>query len=145
MQTGRLGAMLKIVPVAPFAIFLSAWTQRVALPLGRKDDPSFDMDVFRSAVTAIMDGTAFAPALIPPVEPPARSGASTGRPTLRRPTTGEQVKQVQAKLKVPIDGNFGPKTEAAVRAFQRDHGLVPDGIVGPKTWATLDSLADPSG
>ena len=32
----------------------------------------------------------------------------------------------------------GPKTEAAVREFQRSHSLVPDGIVGPKTWAALD-------
>ncbi|HEX5684214.1 MAG TPA: peptidoglycan-binding domain-containing protein [Ideonella sp.] len=32
-------------------------------------------------------------------------------------------------------GTFGPKTEAAVRAFQRKLGMVGDGIVGPKTWA----------
>ena len=34
---------------------------------------------------------------------------------------------------------FGPKTEAAVRAFQRQRRLVPDGIVGPKTWAEIDA------
>jgi len=28
-------------------------------------------------------------------------------------------------------------TEALVREFQRTHGLVPDGIVGPKTWEAL--------
>ena len=55
---------------------------------------------------------------------------------------GEQVKQVQSKVGVPVDGNFGPKTEAAVRAFQRDHSLVPDGIVGPETWAKLDGVAE---
>lgn len=32
-----------------------------------------------------------------------------------------------------IDGDFGPRTEAAVKAFQRAHHLVPDGIVGPLT------------
>lgn len=36
-----------------------------------------------------------------------------------------------------IDGKKGPKTEAAVRAFQRANGLEPDGIVGPKTLAKL--------
>jgi peptidoglycan hydrolase-like protein with peptidoglycan-binding domain len=50
------------------------------------------------------------------------------------------VKQVQAKLGLDTDGKFGPETEATVRAFQRDHGLVPDGIVGPKTWAQLDTV-----
>jgi peptidoglycan hydrolase-like protein with peptidoglycan-binding domain len=32
-----------------------------------------------------------------------------------------------------VDGLFGGRTEAAVCAFQRAYGLVPDGIVGPKT------------
>ncbi len=36
-----------------------------------------------------------------------------------------------------VDGNFGPKTSAALRFFQRDHFLTPDGIAGPKTFAAL--------
>lgn len=114
-----------------------------ALPPGRKDDPNFEMNGFRSAVAAILGGAAAPPTLIPAAEPPAQPGAPAGRPTLRRPAMGELVKQVQAKVGVIVDGNFGPKTEAAVRAFQRAHGLVPDGIVGPKTWAALDGLPTP--
>lgn len=106
-----------------------------ALPAGRKSDPLFDMDNFRSEVAAIMDGSAPSPNLIPAIEPSGKT-----RPTLRRGATGELVKQVQAKIGVTQDGDFGSKTEAAMRAFQRDHDLVPDGIIGPKTWEVLDRV-----
>lgn len=116
-----------------------------ALPKDRKVDPLFDMDAFRSSVAAIISSTAPAPSLIPAAEPPAAlPGASARRPTLRRGATGKLVEQLQAKVGVPVDGNFGAKTEAAVRAFQRPRGLVPDGIVGPKTWAGLDAVAEPT-
>lgn len=39
-----------------------------------------------------------------------------------------------------VDGVFGAETQAAVRAYQRAHGLVPDGIVGPITMANMDAL-----
>jgi N-acetyl-anhydromuramyl-L-alanine amidase AmpD len=109
-----------------------------ALPHGRKPDPSLHMPTFRSFVEAVLNGTAPAPVLIPAAET-----GGTARPTLRRGATGELVKQVQAKVGVAPDGagTFGPQTEAAVREFQRRHGLVPDGIVGPKTWAALDAEA----
>lgn len=37
----------------------------------------------------------------------------------------------------PIDGLGGPRTKAAVVAFQRANGLEPDAIVGPLTWGRL--------
>jgi peptidoglycan hydrolase-like protein with peptidoglycan-binding domain len=115
-----------------------------ALPSGRKSDPNFDMAAFRVSVASIMSGTAPPPVLIPAAEPPAGAGAFPGRPTLRRGASGDLVKIIQAKVGAVVDAEFGPKTEAAVRAFQRSKGLVPDGIVGPKTWSALDKAAAPA-
>ncbi len=47
------------------------------------------------------------------------------------------VKIVQKILGITIDGKFGPQTLKAVKDFQTKNALVPDGIVGPKTWAVL--------
>jgi peptidoglycan hydrolase-like protein with peptidoglycan-binding domain len=109
-----------------------------ALPVGRKDDPDFDMKTFRDEVAAHLTGNAPPPVLIPAREP--ASGAGIGRPTLRRGATGTLVRVIQGKSGVIVDGQFGPGTEAAVRDVQRAHQLVPDGIVGPATWKILDSM-----
>ena len=105
-----------------------------ALPSGRKSDVNLEMDHFRQRVAAILGG-ADPPILIPAAEPGGRS-----RPTLRRGDSGQFVTELQQRLGLsdaqPV---FGPKTEALVRAFQRERNMVPDGIVGPKTWAAIDA------
>lgn len=57
---------------------------------------------------------------------------------------GGQVKNIQRMLNshgagLREDGAFGPKTDAAVRAFQRANNLTADGIVGRETMAKLQS------
>jgi N-acetylmuramoyl-L-alanine amidase len=49
----------------------------------------------------------------------------------------ENVKKVQSAVGVSADGIFGPKTVAAVKAFQKKKKLKVDGIVGPNTWNLL--------
>jgi peptidoglycan hydrolase-like protein with peptidoglycan-binding domain len=71
--------------------------------------------------------------------------ADKSDPTLREGSKGVAVRGLQRMLLgrgydvEEIDGRFGPKTETAVKAYQGDHELDVDGIVGPKTW---DSLRD---
>lgn len=55
---------------------------------------------------------------------------------------GEDVKKLQTKLGVDPIGKFGPKTEAAVKAWQSEHGLTADGIVGDKTWAVIMGITE---
>lgn len=65
------------------------------------------------------------------------------RPTIKRGMSSDTVKYLQQKLYAKLydtrgfDGDFGPNTETAVKAFQRENGLLADGIVGPKTWAKI--------
>lgn len=84
---------------------------------------------------------------------PIRGNTSSypGTP-LRVGSTGPNVVVIQTSLnrisqnypaipKIPaVDGIFGSRTEASVRAFQRIFGLTPDGIVGPATWYELVRL-----
>jgi peptidoglycan hydrolase-like protein with peptidoglycan-binding domain len=72
-------------------------------------------------------------------------------PLLRIGTGGWQVTRLQRLLRTQgcfpepaaIDGDFGEITEAAVKAFQELNGLQPDGIVGPVTWAALETAPQP--
>lgn len=50
---------------------------------------------------------------------------------------GVDVKHVQARVGAAIDGVYGPRTYAKLTAWQRAHGLVADGIVGPRTARAL--------
>ena len=56
---------------------------------------------------------------------------------LKNGSKGDDVKKLQEKLGVEAIGTFGPKTEAAVKAWQKANGLKDDGIVGDVTWAKL--------
>jgi len=63
--------------------------------------------------------------------------------TLRLHSSGPEVKALQNLLKEagfnpgPMDGEFGPGTEQAVKAFQKSEGLLDDGIAGPRTISAL--------
>lgn len=74
------------------------------------------------------------------------------KPTIRKGSSGEYVRQAQTRLielgydlgTSGADGKFGTKTAEAVKAFQKANGLTADGIVGPKTWAALATDARPA-
>ncbi len=59
------------------------------------------------------------------------------RPTIKRGSRGPDVFALQSKLGVTADYIFGENTEKAVKKFQKENQLLPDGIVGKMTWAAL--------
>jgi cell wall-associated NlpC family hydrolase len=74
----------------------------------------------------------------------AENGPRPAGRLLRKGSRGEDVRRIQRRLQVhgfdpgPADGVFGPRTDVAVRAFQRAKRLQVDGIVGPHTRGALD-------
>lgn len=67
---------------------------------------------------------------------------SENKPILKIGSKGDYVTIAQGRLVVAgydivVDGIFGQKTKQAVIEFQKGHGLTPDGVIGPKTWAKL--------
>ena len=76
-------------------------------------------------------------------DPGPKTCATLAKATVRRGHQGNMVYLLQGLLlglgyyKGAMDGDFGAKTETAVRNFQAAHGLLDDGIVGPLTWARL--------
>jgi putative chitinase len=62
---------------------------------------------------------------------------------LKLGSEGEDVKKLQVKLGIEAIGKFGPKTDAAVKAWQSSHGLTADGIVGDGTWSKMFGGATP--
>ncbi|WP_374238331.1 peptidoglycan-binding protein [Mycobacterium sp. PSTR-4-N] len=114
--------------------------------------PNFPWDELIRRVKAFLAGAAPTPLPTPvPVGPgggapvdPATSPYFTG--ILAQGSTGPQVRELQRRLRdafagyaghLPVDGDFGPLTDAAVREFQRRSHLYVDGVVGPQTAAAM--------
>ena len=72
--------------------------------------------------------------------------ASSAVATIRRGSAGDLVVWAQEHLvaagyRLPIDGGFGPNTQAAVKRFQLAKGLAVDGVIGSATWQRLLAYA----
>lgn len=117
--------------------------------LMRIHDP--DMDRYFDEKTAVLPDVSpgfvdktTAPEPKAAVPPPAiRAFASTPEPDART----QKRRRAQTALRNAgffhgtINGYFGPDTKAAVQNFQMQNGLIPDGVIGTKTWKLLQEYA----
>jgi peptidoglycan hydrolase-like protein with peptidoglycan-binding domain len=71
----------------------------------------------------------------------ANAAPDVAFPVLRRGSNGDWVSKVQQVLDIAVDGDFGPVTERAVKTFQEQQGLEPDGIVGRLTYRAMGLIA----
>jgi hypothetical protein len=85
-----------------------------------------------SAAASSSGGVAATPDPAPPASAPVDQGTDVQLPG---PGT------VQQALNIPVTHRWDHRTRDAVRSFQRKHGLVVDGIVGPQTAAALGLAA----
>jgi hypothetical protein len=75
-----------------------------------------------------------------------------GERSLRVGSSGAAVQKIQQALidagfplpRFGADGDFGAETQTSLQNFQRENGLEPDGIVGPNTMGTLDTIIGPA-
>ena len=108
----------------------------------RRSDPGkgFDWDYFMSLVNEKQVG----PVQVIPAKPSKPIGAVASAPPaparpLKATTTNGYARTWQAKMAsrgwtIVVDGVFGPDSAEIAKKFQREKGLVVDGIVGPATW-----------
>ncbi|MDQ1009805.1 hypothetical protein QFZ82_004290 [Streptomyces sp. V4I23] len=80
---------------------------------------------------------------------PATRPQTTRQPVLRTGMQGPAVRSLQRLLTAhghptDVDGDFGPRTQAALIAFQHKAGLTADGIAGTRTWRALQTAATPT-
>jgi LysM repeat protein len=68
---------------------------------------------------------------------PTKDGVPYPGHTIKKGSKGKDVERIQRAVGANPDGVYGTKTEAAVKAYQKRHGLAVDGIVGPKTWSVM--------
>jgi hypothetical protein len=77
-----------------------------------------------------------APVAPAPIHEPVKAKATFTK-TLEIGSKGKNVRELQKKLKLKVDGEFGPLTEKGVKAFQKKNGLLETGLVDIKTWDLL--------
>ena len=83
-------------------------------------------------------------------KPAAKAQAAPAAEAARRPlpeepiargTVSDDVRWLQTVVGAMADGNYGARSEAALRRFQSVQGLAVDGVPGPKTWQRLNNEA----
>ncbi|WP_373354060.1 N-acetylmuramoyl-L-alanine amidase [Pseudoroseicyclus sp. CXY001] len=144
-EAARLCQIYRIEPTGRFVLSHA----EVDLVLGVRQHAKWDYDYPPRGGTSSRDPIAIGNELreeicraigrhVEPMMPTSLTAPSGSQPVLSQGSIGQSVRELQARLGgLAIDGEFGPRTRTRVVAFQTMRQLLPDGIVGPMTWAAL--------
>ncbi len=97
-------------------------------------------DEIRAFIATLSGGESVPSTPTSPTRPPVSTSQAPQFPrVMKRGAKGNDVSRFQQRLKdrgwnIAVDGDFGSKTEAIVKQFQKEKNLTADGIVGPITW-----------
>lgn len=106
----------------------------------RKDEMHFEVILNRSAALALVKRLQTKSPTPKPTSHDKYAYPGGAKGVRRGWRNSISVKRIQAVLGFPKskqDGDFGPVTERAVKAWQKRHGLTVDGVVGPVTWGRM--------
>jgi len=87
--------------------------------------------------TAKSTGGRPAPTPAPAAPKPAPAAADKFPGDIKKGAKGAAVKKVQQKIGATVDGDYGAKTEAAVKAWQKKNKIKETGVVDAATWKKL--------
>ena len=136
--------------IEPIGFFKALIAQEKAIAsaavVATDDDPVAEAPEHNEAQAAKVDAELKAAKVAPPkpvtpaTKPVPVAMKNPGYPGhyIKLGAEGDAVKFIQQQTKLPVTGKFDAATDKAVKALQKKHGLLVDGIVGPKTWAFLD-------
>lgn len=105
-----------------FSVVHSIWRPPYDQPATKPAEPATETPVTPVEVTPVVETPVTAPVAFTP---------------LKKGSKGSAVKKLQTALKITADGDFGPITEKAVKAYQTKKGIVVTGICDESTWKRL--------
>lgn len=150
LEGSWIGAMRGVPPFG-HKLWLMQWTTGTPTyastlwEIGQCDVPGIndpvDVSIFTGVATLFETEFVIAANLPKAPQPPAAPGITTVAIPLPILTEGLSMASVEAAQVlvggIREDGQFGPVTTAAVKAYQGKHGLADDGVVGESTWRSL--------
>ncbi|RZS83000.1 putative peptidoglycan binding protein [Motilibacter rhizosphaerae] len=127
-------------PSRPLRAYTGRHRAPVASPASRLAPPAVAVAAGLGIAGATLAAGGTASAATRSVSSRAASATVHHTPLLSLHSHGSAVRYLQSRLGIAVDGRFGVRTQAAVRAFQRSHGLRATGVADKWTWRTLPKV-----